>query len=323
MMVGFMPRFYAQTNPAEIHSKLTNRFKIERDTAAIAPMRFDSYQAPISQLITYGQPKPNQGPDDWPNYISELKLDSEHIPDLLRLVLDPAVAQTPSNHVEVWASLHAWRSLGQLRAQDAIDPLLKLLGNEADDWVTDEIPWVYALIGPAAIPALAKYLKSSSKDAWGRMTTVSCLRAIAELHQPAARQECIVVMTTQLAEYRRNPPELNGLLIAELIELKASTAAATIEQAYKTGCVDELMAGTWPACQVSLGLKAPGDFPEEAFNPQMPPELEDIKRLGKLGDMLAASEPPTSLSDAFPEQPLPTSKGFGNNGKRSGKSHKK
>ncbi len=289
---------------------------------------FDSYSGAVAKLLTHSRPIPkHHTPSDWPDYIEELGLTDADIPELIRLATDPAIANAPSDRIEVWSAVHAWRSLAQLQAPAAAEPLLSLLGNEADDWITEEMPWVYGLIGPSTIPILAQYLQSAAQNLWGRMTSVSCLRAIAEEHAEG-REEAITVLITQLKSHHQNGEELNGLLITELIELKATEAAPIIEQAYRSGEVDELMAGTWPDCQVSLGLKNRSEFSEADFQPQMPPELEEIKRLGRWADDIKAAEGEAenlgellsdrSLSDALPR----ASQGFSQNGHRGPKQKK-
>lgn len=282
-------------------------------------MRFN-YQPPVSKVLAYGVIKPRKqpNPEQWPDYRGELGLTEEHVPELIRLALDRECQKVPSQWVEVYGQVHGWRALGQLQAAAAAEPLLNLLGDEGDDWVTDELPYVYGMIGAIAIPALAGYLAKSSKQDWGRMTTISCLRAIAEAH-PDAQANCIAALVGQLQDARRNGPEINGLLIAELVELKAVEAAPAIERAYGTDNVDELMAGTWASIQVSLGLKARSDFSEADFQPKIPPELAEIQRLGRMGAEMSddVADAPMSLSDGLllpPELPIEPGKGFGSNG---------
>jgi len=289
-------------------------------------MRF-KYQPPVSKVLAYGVIKPRlqPTPKQWPNYVGELGLTVEHVPELIRLALDRECQKVPRDWVEVYGQVHGWRALGQIRAVEAVEPLLKLLGDEGDDWVTDDLPYVYGMIGAAAVPALAGYLGKSSKPAWGRMTVVSCLRAIAEAN-PETRPDCIAAMVAQLNEGRRNAPEINGLLIAELVELEAVEAAGAIERVYGLGCVDELMSGTLAETLVGLGLRRRAEFSEADFEVKMPPELAEIQRLGRMGAELSddVADAPRSLSDELmqpPELGSQNGKGFGGNG--FGKAKKK
>jgi PBS lyase HEAT-like repeat-containing protein len=115
------------------------------------------YQPPVGRLLTYGE-SDRIRLDDWPDY-RELGIGPEHVPDLIQMATDEALNEADAESTEVWAPLHAWRALGQLRAVEAVEPLLELFDRlEDDDWVHEELPVVFGLIGPAALPALAAYL---------------------------------------------------------------------------------------------------------------------------------------------------------------------
>ena len=67
--------------------------------------------------------------------------------------------------LEVWAPIHAWRTLGQLRAEAAIEPLFSLFtGLDQSDWVTEEMPEVFGMIGPAALPMLKAAIADIATD---------------------------------------------------------------------------------------------------------------------------------------------------------------
>ncbi len=58
---------------------------------------------------------------------------------------------TASDRPEVWAPIHAWRTLGQLHAAAAIAPLLGLLhyiDDDDDDWAAEDLPRALGLIRP-------------------------------------------------------------------------------------------------------------------------------------------------------------------------------
>src|SRR5205807_1216299 len=128
-------------------------------------MGINSYSPPADKLLTYGDAHEHGGnPQDWPQYL-ELGIGPEHIPDLIRMATDEELRWADSESLEVWAPIHAWRTLGALHAEEAIEPLLSLLKDvdeNDDDWVLEEMPEVYGRIGPAAIPALAAYMADTT-----------------------------------------------------------------------------------------------------------------------------------------------------------------
>src|SRR2546422_2958871 len=135
-----------------------------------------SYPAPVDQLLTYGEAEVVE-PEDWPNYL-ELGLGPEHIPDLIRLATDEQLNQADPESLEVWAPIHAWRALGQLRAQAAIEPLLTLFevpDEEDNEWAMEELPEIYGLIGPIAIPAITAYMADKSHGTSARIAASNCL----------------------------------------------------------------------------------------------------------------------------------------------------
>ncbi|MFO0872537.1 MAG: hypothetical protein U0575_01010 [Phycisphaerales bacterium] len=72
----------------------------------------------------------------------------------------------------VYASVHAWRALGQLRAEPVVDDLLAMLAPDAgrdDDWCLEEFPLVFALIGPPAIDRVAALARNVSLGLYPRV----------------------------------------------------------------------------------------------------------------------------------------------------------
>ncbi len=106
--------------------------------------------------------------ETWPDYLGELGITLEHVPELIRMATDEGLSDALSDSVEVWAPIHAWRCLGLLRADEAIEPLLGLIKSEEEDWVLEEIPWVMGLIGEGAIAPATKFLANRGKNDWLR-----------------------------------------------------------------------------------------------------------------------------------------------------------
>ena len=82
-----------------------------------------------------------------------------------------------------WAPVHAIRALGQLHAEAASEPLVHLLAElDHDEWMLEELPLVYGLIGPAVIPALTAYLADSSNEMYSRSYAANGLEEIGKRH---------------------------------------------------------------------------------------------------------------------------------------------
>jgi hypothetical protein len=246
---GYLPFFIARAAMATLH-----------------------YEPPVDQLLTLGIPEGYQA-SAWINYPGQFGLTLDHLPDLLRLAAswqEDVPDETPDS--VVYAPVHAWRAIGQLRSEAAIAPLFdqltKFANNPLDEWILEELPEVLGLIGPAVIPPLTAYLADPSPPAWAKVTAARTFVPLVQQH-PEQRSSAIEALTTALAAFAQNDPEMNGFLISYLLDLAAVEAAPTIEQAFAAQAVDPTIAGDWDDVQVSLGLKSPDELPLRApFYPE-------------------------------------------------------
>ncbi len=218
-------------------------------------IRTNSYAPPVNQLLNYDEVQIAE-PDKWPNY-RELGLGSEQIPDLIRMATDEDLHEADRESLAASAPIHAWRALGQLRAEEAIEPLLSLFEAETvdeGDWAMEELPNVFAMIGPAALPALAAYIADDvlhEEDA--RISAIPSIDKIAA-RWPEARPACIALLMKQLERFEENEPDVNAFLILGLVDMQATEAAPLIERAFAAKCVDPMVMGDWKDVQFELGL---------------------------------------------------------------------
>ncbi|BAZ69292.1 hypothetical protein NIES4106_40630 [Fischerella sp. NIES-4106] len=211
------------------------------------------YQPPVEKLLTLSDY--HKITNEY-NYIAELGLDTEHIPELIRMAVDKRLNGVNSGSLEVWGQIHAWRALGQLRAEVAIEPLMQLFHElEDSDWVNEEMPKAYGMFGEIAIPRLQAYLADESHGIFPRITAIHCLEEICKQH-PHARQKCITVITQQLKLFAQNPQELNGFLVASLIELQAVESATIIKSAFVGQSVPDEITGSWDDVCKILGINS-------------------------------------------------------------------
>ena len=83
------------------------------------------YTDSVGRLLNYGSCEKIKG---WPDYL-KISLTHEHISELIRMVTDREHLWADQNSLEVWAPVHAWRALAQLRAEEAIKPLIGLFAS--------------------------------------------------------------------------------------------------------------------------------------------------------------------------------------------------
>lgn len=260
-----------------------------------------NYSTPVAQLLTYGKPEVVEV-KDWPNYL-ELGLKAEHIPDLIRLATDERWNDDNSESRESWAPYHAWRALGQLRAEGAAEPLLSLYKTQEDsEWVMEELPEVYGLIGPAALPVLTAFISDRSNGEWPRINATASVEKIG-LGSPDARSLSIEILSKQMEAFQETEYEFNAFLITSLIKLEAKEAAPLIERAFAADAVEIGIVGEWEDVQEALGLFSPEEL--EVFHQRR--EIERRQRQGAFNKVMGIKLAPVATpSDTYWRQPSGT-----------------
>jgi hypothetical protein len=236
------------------------------------------YQPPVSQLLSFGIPK-NKSRDQWFDYVEAYGFTDEHIPDLIRLASEKDLDWEDER--ECYSPIHAYRVLGQLKTEDAIQPLLNLLDEDDNDWYMDDLPKVFGMIGPESIPALSDYLNDDNHSGWSKAAAARGLVTVAESNL-ACRDKCIESINIALSRHQINSPELNGSLVAQLINLRATESVSVIEKAYKEGPMDEMFCGSWARVQIGLGLGTASDFTPEELKHKMSESMKPLMQLAEL-----------------------------------------
>jgi hypothetical protein len=113
-----------------------------------------------------------------------------------------------------------------------------------NDWIIEEMPEVFALIGPSAFAPLAAYLADPTRPTYARLIAATGLMEIAR-QAPEMRDETIAALAAELASYRSNSPGVNSVLIANLVELQASEQTDLIHRVFVEGQIDRFIVGDW------------------------------------------------------------------------------
>jgi hypothetical protein len=223
----------------------------------------------------------------WPDYL-QYGFTAADIPALLELAVDETFDQADSESNEVWAPLHAWRTLGQLGGSQAIIPLLNQFDRLCeDDWALPELSTVMGLLGEPAIEPLAAFLNDHAHKEFARIMALDGLAEIVK-HLPDCRERVL----RYYQDYMRTPDEsaytLNGLLIGCLLDLKAKEAIEDIQRLFSSNCVDITCAGDLEEVEIELGFRRERTTPEPDIaklygfdSPDMPekPDSDNVLEL--------------------------------------------
>ena len=213
------------------------------------------YAAPVRRLLSIGEAR-SYDPSDWPDYRARFGLEREHIDDLIRMACDAGLNQAESTSSEVWAPMHAWRALGQMRAKEAVAPLLAFLKTaEDDEAAAEELPAVFGMIGQAAIRPISEFLSDRSNPEAAVSTALIGIKEIAARH-PECRAECIGILVRMLESQAEMQPSIGGFAVSALIELQAVEAIDAIRDAFRRDAVDISIAGDAEDVEIALGLRA-------------------------------------------------------------------
>ncbi len=258
------------------------------DSSVILPE--DLYHPPVKQLLSLDEPRR----DERTNYAA-LGISSADVPDLIRMASDTLLHEGPDESPVVYAPVHAWRALGELRAPEAIAPLVQLLqrvDETLDDWLGEDVPRVLGDFGAAVIVPVAVYLADTTRGEWSRVIAAKTLRFVGKSH-PELRNECVAVLNAQLERFAEQSETINAFLISPLIDLQAVESMPLIERAFASGRVDEMVAGDVEDVEIELGLKKQREHPRKP------------NKLSIMGDQLratfaAAGLPVPDASGNFP-----------------------
>lgn len=248
------------------------------------------YPPPVSALLTYGNCQNlldgGPGPHGWPDYPAELGIGQRDIPHLIEMIHDDDLNQEDGDSLAIWAPTHAWRTLGELQAEDAIEPLLRLLEADAEDeWVMEEVPMVLALIGPKAITPVCRLLTDDQLDEQPRIVAADALRCIAE-YNPEVRDLCLAKLVDQLARGSVNNRTLNGFIVNNLMTLEAVEALEPIRQAFQNGQVDTSIPGDLEEVEICLGVREKRSTPRPRygfpfFQERLQPLVNPMRGVGR------------------------------------------
>ena len=223
------------------------------------------YTDPVRRLLAIGD-SGSIDPEEWPDYAAEFGFEPAHVPELIRLACDTDLSfGTHADDRVMWASMHAWLALGQMRAEEAVVPLLAVSKTMiGDEPAVEEIPQVLGMIGPQAIPHIAAYLGDSSNMKVHESAAIDGIRHIVQRH-PQCRSECIDILVGMLKCNSTERRLANGFAVSVLIDFRAVETIDIIRDAFQRDVIDISIAGDIEDVEIDLGLRTGRSTPKPKY----------------------------------------------------------
>lgn len=151
----------------------------------------------------------------------------------------------------------AWRALGDLKAEVAVEALIDILtalDDEQDDWAAEELPHVFGRIGEVSFEPLVQIATDTATPEFIRSIAVHGLGQLASYHAHT-RDRVVACLANIMANATSDNVRLNTSLLNILVDLEAVEAAEPIERAFAGNLLDVGMLGDWESVRRTLGVE--------------------------------------------------------------------
>lgn len=205
-----------------------------------------------------GEPTDNR---PWRDY-SGYGLTAADAPTLVALVADNRFLE--SDGADYWVPLHSWRALRHLMPA-GLHELIGIFDVIAeDDWAVDEIPLVVAAARDAALDPLLDYVLDKRHDELSVSLALQCLVETGKCHRKL-RKPVIERLVYALQRSAARDYGLRGLIVAELVTLRAVEAMPAIRLAFAQDQVDWTISGDLEDVELGMGLRSKRDTPRPDY----------------------------------------------------------
>ena len=177
------------------------------------------------------------------------------VPPLIELATDEGL-RLEAEGPEFFAPLHAVGLLGELRAAEAVQPLMPLFEWD-DDFVDIPLSEALGKIGAPALGPVLALFEDESVGVWTRARAALALEEIGR-RNPELRDRVVAKLVEYLGpEHHQASDEgtLTGFIVSHLTTLKAVEAAPAIREAFEQRRVDQWVIDA-PYVQRELGPEA-------------------------------------------------------------------
>lgn len=218
-------------------------------------------QSIIKALSTLGEPQDGQR---WQDY-SRLGISTGDTSRLVALIKDQEGEFYGSEDDDYWVPLHAWRALKPLMPA-GLESLINGFNLFCeDDWAQDEIPEVIAAAGNAAFEPLVAFILNTGNEQQARFLAIDTLGQLGKTHA-SLRAKTISKLSSCLQTLTANDNEVNGFIIAQLVDMKAVDAHTVIQDAFTEERVTISISGDLEDVEMGLGLRTERSTPRPDYH---------------------------------------------------------
>ncbi len=146
-------------------------------------------------------------------------------PALIAMATDELLHDADPESPDFWAPVHAIQLLGELAAEEAVEPLLPLF-NRDDDSLSESLEEAFGHIGRPALPALRGVVFDRGRAVFTRTHAIEALTKLVEYH-PELRLEVIAVLVDRLDPAESQTPDdetLAAWVVCSLLDVRAMEA---------------------------------------------------------------------------------------------------
>lgn len=199
----------------------------------------------------------------WPDYLQQGFAGAD-VAELISVMRDEELWESSDEEADSWAPLHAWRILGQLKARQAIGPMIEMLNQDPDDYQMSELPRAMGLIGRPAIAPLEDNINNETVGIFSRSSSVEALEMIYQ-EDHSTREEIKTIYLRLLESSSTRDRFLNGSVLSGLITLQATESIDVIREAFAADTIDIGMCGDLEDVEIELGLRTKRETPKPNY----------------------------------------------------------
>lgn len=177
----------------------------------------------------------------------------------------------------------AWRAIGDLRSEAAVEPLtefLQELSDEIDEWATEDLPLVFGKIGEPSVDPLIRVANNVECSEVGRRIAVRSLEVLVPL-VPTARDRITDALTGMLERATADHNYFNSVVMGALVDMRVVAAAPAIERAFSANLIDTGYMGDWNEVRRELGVEGLNLPQPERPHDSLDDHEEDVDHEGR------------------------------------------